>query len=252
MYVDESGDCGLNNSPTRYFILCGLVIHELRWQPIIEELIVFRKSLKTSFGLKLREEIHAAELINHPGPLARIPKHHRLEILRRFADKLASIPDASLIAVVIDKQGKSPTYDVFQNAWSALIQRFENTLSHRNFPGPKNPDDRGLLICDRTDDKKLVRLVRRMRSYNPIQNQPQFGSGYRDLKIRSIIEDPNFRESGDSQLIQATDTCSYLLQQNLNPSKFFKKKSGQNYFTRLHPICCKAASNKDPYGIVRL
>ena len=32
MYVDESGDCGLQNSPTRYLVLTGLVIHELRWQ----------------------------------------------------------------------------------------------------------------------------------------------------------------------------------------------------------------------------
>jgi len=34
MYVDESGDSGLpsDGSPTRYFCLSGLVVHELRWQ----------------------------------------------------------------------------------------------------------------------------------------------------------------------------------------------------------------------------
>ena len=30
MYVDESGDSGLVNSPTRYFVLTGMVVHELR------------------------------------------------------------------------------------------------------------------------------------------------------------------------------------------------------------------------------
>jgi hypothetical protein len=39
MYVDESGDCGLNNSPTKYFVLTGLVIHELRWKQCLESLL---------------------------------------------------------------------------------------------------------------------------------------------------------------------------------------------------------------------
>lgn len=164
MYVDESGDVGLNNSPTRYFVLCGLVLHELRWKPYLDELIKYRQNMRQAFGLKLREEIHASAMINKPGVLARIPKHHRLEILRRFADQLAVMPDLSLVSVVVDKQGKPAGYDVFEHAWKALIQRFENTLSHRNFPGPKNPDDRGLLFPDHTDDKKLTRLIRRMRN----------------------------------------------------------------------------------------
>jgi predicted RNase H-like HicB family nuclease len=45
--------------------------------------------------------------------------------------------------------------DVFENAWTCLIQRFHNTLSHRNFPGPQNPIDFGLLVSDRTDEPKL-------------------------------------------------------------------------------------------------
>lgn len=30
MYVDESGDSGLLGSPTRYFVVSGIVLHELR------------------------------------------------------------------------------------------------------------------------------------------------------------------------------------------------------------------------------
>jgi len=46
MYVDESGDCGLENSPTRYFVLTGMILHELRWQACLEQLIEFRRRLK--------------------------------------------------------------------------------------------------------------------------------------------------------------------------------------------------------------
>jgi len=252
MFVDESGDTGLRNSPTKNFILCGLVVHELRWRDTLDNILGFRKSLNAAYGLKLRDEIHAAELINSPGDLARIPKHQRLEILRRYADFLASLNDINLISILVDKTNKPTGYDVFEKAWQSLIQRFENTLSHQNFPGPKNSDDRGMLLCDHTDDKKLTALVRKLRNYNPVPNQAQYGAGYRNLGIRTVIEDPCFRDSKMSQFIQAVDTCSYLLQQQENPSKFMRKKGGQHYFKRLTSICCKVASRTDPNGIVRL
>jgi hypothetical protein len=250
MYVDESGDIGLNNSPTRYFVLCGLVVHELRWAQYLDELVSFRRSLKTTFGLKLREELHASHLINTPGELKRIPKHQRLEILRLAASKIGAMPEFSLVSIVVDKGGKKPGYDVFEHAWRALIQRFENTLSFHNFPGPKNSDDRGMLFPDRTDDKKLIRLLRRMRAYNPIPNRS--GTGYRDLLIRYVVEDANFRDSAHSYFIQAVDVAAYLLYQQLNPSKYIRQKAGQNYFNKLHPICCRVASTSNPQGIVRL
>lgn len=252
MYVDESGDPGMRNSPTRYFTLTGLVLHELRWSTYLDELVGFRRDLKQRFGLRLRDEIHAGHFITKPGALASIPKHQRLEILRRFADQLAGMPDFSVINVVVDKQGKVGTYDVFERAWQVLIQRFENTLSHRNFPGPRNNDERGMLFPDRTDEKKLRRLLRRMRTYNPVSNQAGFGPGYRNLQVRYVIEDANHRDSDTSYFIQAADLCAYLLYQHLAPSSYMRKKSGQNYFTRLDPILCKRASSTDPQGIVRL
>jgi hypothetical protein len=251
MYVDESGDVGLVNSPTRYFVLCGLVLHELRWRPYLDELIAHRRDLKAWCSIRLREEIHSSELINKPGQLARIPKYQRLEILRRVSDKLGSMPDWSLIPVVVDKQGKPPDYDVFAHAWTALIQRFENTLSAGNFPGPKNSDERGMLFPDRTDDKKLIALLRRMRAFNPVPNQSAFGNGYRNLTLRYVIEDANLRDSRHSYFIQTTDVAAFLLYQSLAPSKYMHSKSGHNYFKRWAPILCRAAT-RNPDSVVRL
>jgi hypothetical protein len=87
MYVDESGDPGLNNSNSKYFALSGLVLHELRWQVFMDQIIQFRQRMKSAFGLKLREEIHAAHFINRPGNLARIHRNDRLTILRSFANE---------------------------------------------------------------------------------------------------------------------------------------------------------------------
>ena len=46
MYVDESGDTGLANSPTRYFVLSGIVVHESRWREFINALVAFRRTLR--------------------------------------------------------------------------------------------------------------------------------------------------------------------------------------------------------------
>lgn len=160
MYIDESGDSGLVNSPTRFFVLTGLVIHELRWQAYLKTLISFRKHLKQLYGLRLRDELHAAHLLTKPGELVSIKRHDRLAIIRAFADQLATMTDFNVINIVVDKQGKAAGYDVFEMAWKALIQRFENTMAHHNFSGPHNPDERGMLFPDHTDDKKLNQLLR--------------------------------------------------------------------------------------------
>ncbi|HYK89285.1 MAG TPA: DUF3800 domain-containing protein [Acidobacteriota bacterium] len=252
MYVDESGDSGMTNSPTRHFVLSGLVVHELRWQACLEQLIEFRRRMKAQFGVRLREEIHAARFITHPGDMIRIKRNDRLTIIRMLAREIASMTDLNIINVAVDKLGKTAAYDIFEMAWKALIQRFENTANHRNFRGPANPDERGMLFPDNTENKKITDLLRRMRRYNPIPNQPFFGPGYRNIGISKIIEDPSFRDSSHSYFIQAADLVAFLLYQYLAPSAYFRKKGATGYFKVLDPVLCKVASQADPYGIVRL
>ena len=60
MYVDESGDTGRDKSPTRYFILSAIFVHESSWTPLLKDLNIFRKHLKNKYGLLKREEIHAS------------------------------------------------------------------------------------------------------------------------------------------------------------------------------------------------
>lgn len=248
MYVDESGDVGMVNSPTQYFILSGIVVHELRWTQYLDELISFRRYLRDKYGLKLREEIHASAFINNPGDLIRIKRHNRLAILREFADQLASMSDLNIINVLVDKGPRPLEFDPFEFAWKVLIQRFENTISNHNFRGPANPDERGLLVPDATDDKKLTTLIRKMRRYNPI---PGLGNT-RNMKLQAVIEDPFLKDSSHSLFVQAADLCAYLLYQWLRPNSYMRRKSGHNYFSRLDPVLCKVASRNDPMGIVRL
>lgn len=251
MYVDESGDPGLINSPTQYFVLSGLVVHESRWNAALDQLVTFRRRMRTNFGLLMREEIHASHFVNKPGALVRIPRNSRVSILRFFADEIASMTDLRVINVVVDKSTRAVGYDVFESAWRALMQRFENTMRYKNFPNAVNPQDWGLVLPDETDVKKLTRLLRRMRRFNPVPNQSRFGPGSRNLTISHIVEDPYFKRSDHSYFIQACDLTAFLLYQELSPSGYMKRQAGHNYFGRLLPILCTQASS-DPRGIVRL
>ena len=67
--------------------------------------------------------------------------------------------DLSTINIVVDKKEKSEGYDVLEQAWKPLIQRFSNTISYRKFPGPANPDDKGLIVPDMSEVKKLFRIM---------------------------------------------------------------------------------------------
>lgn len=154
--------------------------------------------------------------------------------------------------MVVDKQ-KGATTDIFEIAWTALVQRFENTVTHRNFPGPANPDDRGLLIPDTTDNKKLKLLIRRMRRFNPIPDKKDvYTKGSRNLPLNYLIEDPFFKDSAESYFHQMVDVIAYCARQLYEPNKYFKKKDGDRFFYRLEPILCKVASASHPFGIVEI
>ncbi len=250
LYADESGDIGRRHGSTRYLALSGFVVHELRWHQTLQAIVEFRRTLRRRYGLKLREEIHASNFIHKPADLRRIPKSLRLRLLRDVLDFEATLPDINIINILLDKDGKPPLDDFFENAWRALVQRFENTISHRNFPGPQNPQDLGLLIVDQTQEKKLRDLTRRMRIYNPIPSR--FGTGYLQLPITTLVEDAVHRNSLHSYFIQLCDVNAYFLYQKHEPAGYIRKKGARNYFDRLDPVLCKVASGSNPQGIVKL
>lgn len=211
MYVDESGDSGMNGSPTRYFVLTAMVIHELHWHSTLKDLSDFRKHLRDTKNLSLKDEIHAAHFITKPGALVRIKRNDRLDILKQCIDWAARRNDISITTVVVDKSTRQPSADIFELAWRTLIQRFQNTMQYRNFPNHEsratNSLEMGIILPDNTDGQKLQKLVRKMRAFNPIPNTG--GTGFRNLPIGLIIEDPLMKESSNS-FFYTNDGCVCL------------------------------------------
>ncbi len=249
MYVDESGDSGLVNSPTNYFALSGLVVHESRWRSFLEILIAFRKTMYRVYGLPVRGEIHASEFINRKA--FNLDRYVRLSILRNCLDELSKIDFIMITNVIVEKENKPNDYNIFERAWLTLFQRFENTLQYGNFPGAHRLDH-GFTITDATAGKKLTQLVRRMAVYNPIPNDAVYGTGSRNVPITRIIEDPYGKDSSTTLPIQMCDVIAYFLMQRFSPNSYIKRTRSQNYFDRLRPILNHNASRNNPLGIVRI
>ncbi|MFB9274710.1 DUF3800 domain-containing protein [Cohnella cellulosilytica] len=249
VYVDESGDIGLQASPTQYFALSALVVHESQWRRLLDDVIQFRTNMRSFYGLKLREEMHAAHFFSKPGKLARIPKHERLQICKRAIDFQENLGYISLVNVVVKKQDKAHPFDVFEIAWNRLIQRIDNTIQYDNFPNGRGRGiDKAIIVPDQTDNKKLTSLVRKMRRYNPV---PNLGApGYRMLQTNLIVEDPYYKDSAGSFLHQLVDVNAYFLYQMHQPNAYIRSKKAHNYFKRYNNALCKVASRTDPYGIV--
>ncbi|MGG2990145.1 DUF3800 domain-containing protein [Geobacillus stearothermophilus] len=254
VYVDESGDTGLVKSPTRYFILSALIVHESNWNKFIDDIIEFRKRLRDNYKFKLREEIHAAEFFQTSKKYDHLEKHIKLQICKKTLDFQESLDYIQVMFIVIDKQSVSAGTDVFEMAWKYLLQRIHNTLKKGNFDGLINEEDgyetnskeNFILIPDKTDDKKLKQLARKMRRYNPIPNKHGYGPGYRNMPLKLMIEDPFTKDSADSYIHQLVDVNAYFMKQSLDPTKYMKSKKAHNFINRLNKVrCTHISSTKD-------
>jgi len=231
MYVDESGDTGVNNSPNKYFVLSAIVLHETNWQGILNDMINFRRDLKKKYGLLMKEEIHAAEFINgHPNLKADISKNDKMDILRKCLKFLNDRNDISIYSVCCDKNKQKQNDNVFEYTWKVFIQRFENTLQYKNFTKGFNQTEKGIIISDNTDGGKLTEILRKMRYINHVPNLNNSGS--RNLILEAIIEDPIMRDSKNSYFHQMTDVVAYFARQSYEPNKYIRKKGGKTYYER--------------------
>lgn len=244
MYVDESGDPGLHKFGSPYFILSGLTFPEEDWHKYLQRLKELRKSFKERYGLFVREEIHAAELIRIKKIEAyrKIRKSDRINILKEYCQQIPIVFDnAKIINVCLQKSDFDNAEKIQLTAWNRLAQRYDTYLK-------KNAKDRGIIISDDTDGIKIIRLLRKMRVYNPIPSQYE---GFYNAPADNILEDLFQRSSHHSYFIQSVDVVAHLLYRQECPKGSLKKFGLERLFAELEPILLKEAARNDPMGIVR-
>lgn len=115
---------------------------------------------------------------------------------------------------------------------------------------------RATIFADEGRETEITRALRKMHVFNPIPSQLggwASGDYTKSITIDRIIEDPIFKPSDRSYLIQLADCVAFaLLKREVAPTRLIERYGVDEMFDdTLSGICYRKASPADPLGIVR-
>jgi hypothetical protein len=129
VYVDESGDIGLTNSPTREYLLVAIIVPEERWHDVLTRINRARRRMKDKLGLDFAAEIHAAEFLggahSHLGLIA----WQRVRAIRWLLKELSREPLLRFVAIGVQKQTAG---SILRPAWARLVAETEARTAEKN------------------------------------------------------------------------------------------------------------------------
>lgn len=243
-YFDESGDPGLQNSPSPFFTLAALIIKDSDWNNVLNVIKNFRRQLRSQYGLLLNYELKANYLLHNKGDLRilSLSKQDRLQIyldVMNFISNHNSI--IKVFSVYIDKRKIiNRAINVREFAWTYALQRVQRYVQEKG--------DRALIFPDEGHYPLIKKLMRKMRRFHYIPSF--FNSSTRIQALTDLIlEDPNDRKSHESYFVQLADLCAYAASRYVLPIPSFS----QNYWGALGSSRLNAVNNLrgGPTGIVK-
>lgn len=273
-YVDESYD-------SLKYCLSAVVIRHSDWKECFDMVREHRVNLKKDFGIYLRKEIHARDLIKGKGRISPNPisKWQRSRIFLGLLNLVASLPNVMLFNVCLNSADHA---DPQMIAWDRLLNRAERTMLE--FERIEIPIRRGLsdrattklgtrdgaeidrrlsiyrsravIIADEGREIEITRALRKMHVFNPIPSMLggwESGKYTKNITTDRIIEDPVFKNSERSYLTQMADCVAYsLLKREVPPTPLIRKyKVNEMFEEALAGVCYKKAALSEPLGIVR-
>jgi hypothetical protein len=202
-YFDESGDTGLVNSPTRFFVLSCALVHEKRWLETLDGLVKMRVKMRQQHGISPRPEIKATDIRRGQGPLLAL----RWSLARRMTFyqnimryQASALTGMAVFAVAINKAGAhAKGREPREVAWEFALQRVNRFC--------EDDDERAMLFPDEGHFPFIRHLIRRMRRFQYVPRR--WGGGSFSAPATRVVEDPNDRTSGDSYFIQLADWNAY-------------------------------------------
>jgi len=235
IYIDDSRD-------EQLCVFSALAIAADQWLEAFRQVRQFRHDLKKSDGIYVYAELHAWKFVSGRGRISDrvVTKGRRCQIFKEALQMVTSLPGTRLFnAVFFAKQD--------ERAFERLLNRINRTMH--------TWDSRAILICDEGKEAAYTKLARKMRIYNPIPSRygtwKDTGKARKNIPIDRIIEDPFFKKSSQSYIIQLADFCAYALLRRENPIPSKTKYGLDQAFKLLSGILVREASTRDPDGIIR-
>ena len=227
LYIDESGDPGVADGSSPYYILAGLIVDAADWKAFYNQFEDFRRQSYQKFGADFGEFKGAALFMHQGGAYKLQLKPDDVQwvydnlVTLIFDSKISRIiiaqSKAAFIAHHPAKESKTLTKDLRLLTWETFLATFEQFLLDKSLESGEQVT--GLVYFDGPPDKHVSQIVNRYaRKYN--QEQPFAGAG--------IVESPIFVDSKASRLIQLTDVLAY------STNYVYRMDNAIESFVRIH------------------
>jgi hypothetical protein len=236
IYIDDSRDESVGT-------FSALAIAADQWRAAFQLVRDFRRRLKGTDGIYVYAEFHAWKFVSGRGRISErvVFKGRRCQIFKDSLQLVASLPGARLFNAVFPA-------GLDERAFERLLNRINRTMQEWN--------SHAILVCDEGKETAYTRLTRKMGVYNPIPSRfgvwQDSGEPTRNIPIDRVLEDPFFKKSERSYLIQLVDFCAYALLRRERPLPSKIRYGLDQAFNLLSPILVREASRQDPEGIIRV
>ncbi len=238
IYIDDS-------SEGEKHIFSAVCIPVSKWKLSHDLLISWRKKLKDDHGISASMELHAHQFISgrgSNGALRELSRHKRAQIFHhtfRIIEWMAvNGYETKIFNSCTSNQDKS---------FEWLLNRINRTMHAWG--------GYAYLICDEGKEKHYTKMVRKMRVFNQIPSRigrwADTNSATKNIPLDRIVEDPAFKGSHTSHLIQLADFVAYGLLRKELPTPKTKRYGINKSFIQLDHALVKACNPRDPYGIIR-
>jgi hypothetical protein len=205
IYLDESGDPGPRNSPTKHYILAGFAVAAEDWHKVHERFALFREWAFLTHGLPREREIHASEFLGAAAMHGGLSRPIRLLIARRLIAMLTLGQELRFFGWVASKEQGDP----LERIGLRCLRDLESWASAGYFG-----DTPTLFVIHDCMPRRPSAWV-----------QP---GGCR------VIESPMGMDSHLSVCLQVADLVAYLLKQSRTPNRYIREQGAQNLVKKLN------------------
>lgn len=239
-YLDASAD-------RNRFVLSALRVTSERWREAFDQAKEFRRRLKDKYGVYIKKELHATDLVGGRGKYGPKPiaKYDRAQIFRETLEFVVPLPDCEILNVCIAVPG-CPV-DPYLRAFERMLNRIQANLAENQA--------QGIVILDEGKEGMIRTVARQMAVFNWIPSRFggwRSGDARRNIRVSRVIEDPVFRSSKGSYFLQFADAVAFaLLKREVAPTPLVTKYGIYTVFGVLRPRLCLKVSPDDPDGIER-
>ena len=169
LFIDESGDDGLAEGSSEFYILAGVAVEDIFWKETFWKLFKFRQHVLQQYGLKI-DELKGRDIFQHRGAVffnTKLQPSDQQQIGEKLIDMICTDLKVELHVLAKSKQEfldrqltpiHHPEKLFRQEIWTEYIARYEKYLLQTS--RTKRHPENGLVFYDKNQQKHVRGLIR--------------------------------------------------------------------------------------------